>query len=171
MLREIWPFINYLPYWSFNWNGRQTIRDEIKSYILASAGRFEMSPDWGWVKNQAVVLYPEDNLELECSSQARYKLYSVINHQGSLDDGHYTVFCRHSKPKSAPWWFCDDEKIQCPDKELFHSNSNAYLLFYALQTNTVSTFVWWRNLDLTQWNCMSLARHRSGNHFYCFVIP
>ena len=138
--------------------------------MLASAVRFEMSPDWGWIKNQAVVVYPEDSLELKCSSQARYSLYSVINHQGSLDDGHYTTFCRHSNRESSPWWFCDDEKIQYLDKERFHSNSNAYLLFYALQTNTVSTYLWWRKLYLTQWICMSLHHHRSGNHFYFFGV-
>lgn len=38
----------------------------------------------------------------------RYSLYAVINHFGTLDNGHYTAYVRHQKDI---WVKCDDHII------------------------------------------------------------
>ena len=37
-----------------------------------------------------------------------YRLFAVVNHHGSMDNGHYTCFVRH--PRSL-WIKCDDAII------------------------------------------------------------
>ena len=80
-----------------------------------------------WRKNRTLVDYPSDNLDLV---RASYTLYAVINHNGSLNDGHYTAFCRDISSKSPRWFDCDDHVVTDLRDEDLHSNRNAYLLFY-----------------------------------------
>lgn len=42
------------------------------------------------------------------SSQTRYSLFAVVNHQGTLESGHYTSFIRQHKDQ---WFKCDDAII------------------------------------------------------------
>lgn len=42
------------------------------------------------------------------NGDCRYSLYAVINHIGSLDNGHYTAYIRHHKDV---WVKCDDDII------------------------------------------------------------
>lgn len=44
----------------------------------------------------------------ERSGDCRYSLYAVINHVGTLDNGHYTAFIRHHKNL---WVKCDDHAL------------------------------------------------------------
>ena len=87
----------------------------------------------------SLVLYPEDNLSLcQCCSSSSaqellYTLYSVVNHNGSLDNGHYTTFCRDIAHDQHQWFECDDEAINYLHSDSLHSNSKAYLLFYAMK--------------------------------------
>lgn len=38
----------------------------------------------------------------------RYSLFAVVNHQGTLESGHYTTFIRQHKDQ---WFKCDDAII------------------------------------------------------------
>jgi ubiquitin carboxyl-terminal hydrolase 22/27/51 len=38
----------------------------------------------------------------------RYALFAVVNHQGTLESGHYTSFIRQHKDQ---WFKCDDAII------------------------------------------------------------
>lgn len=42
------------------------------------------------------------------SSRTRYSLFAVVNHQGTLESGHYTSFIRQHKDQ---WFKCDDAII------------------------------------------------------------
>jgi ubiquitin C-terminal hydrolase len=96
-----------------------------------------------WIKNDTLVLYPEDNLDLHqcCSSssspqQPLYTLYSVVNHNGSINDGHYTTFCRDLSLNEFQWFECDDEIIKYLHSDKLYLNSNAYILFYTMKQTT-----------------------------------
>lgn len=62
-----------------------------------------------------------------------YVLVSVIHHEGTLDHGHYTCFCRIKKT----WWWFDDAKVT-PVADTFpvHSGSTPYILLYRLAPMT-----------------------------------
>ncbi len=84
-------------------------------------------------KNDVFVHYPVDNLCLHEHSSSQslfYTLYSVINHHGSLDDGHYTTFARDISLNSQLWFEFDDEIINHLSTDQLNQNSKAYLLFY-----------------------------------------
>lgn len=91
------------------------------------------------IKNNVNIIYPQDNLCLHqtCSTLSSqscvYRLYSVINHQGSLNDGHYTTYSRNIFDDEQKWFECDDEIIKPLNSDQIKSNSNAYLLFYMIQ--------------------------------------
>lgn len=40
--------------------------------------------------------------------RSRYSLFAVVNHQGTLESGHYTTFIRQHKDQ---WFKCDDAII------------------------------------------------------------
>lgn len=42
------------------------------------------------------------------SFHTRYSLFAVVNHQGTLESGHYTSFIRQHKDQ---WFKCDDAII------------------------------------------------------------
>ena len=83
-----------------------------------------------WIKNDTLVQYPKDDLVLHSSS---YTLYSVINHDGSLNDGHYTTFCRDISINKEQWFECDDEIIKIRNPDQIDTNSKAYILFYIIK--------------------------------------
>ena len=98
--------------------------------------RFELNFDQHWVRNNSHVHYPVDSFDLKqyCSScsSSSYTLYSVINHNGTLNDGHYTTFCRNLSNDSSPWFECDDDKVEYSSTDNLKMNTNAYLLFFIL---------------------------------------
>jgi ubiquitin carboxyl-terminal hydrolase 22/27/51 len=82
-----------------------------------------------FLKNDALVHYPVDDLCLNGHSSL-YTLYSVINHNGVLDNGHYTTFARDISADSKLWFEFDDEIINQLTIDRLNYNPNAYLLFY-----------------------------------------
>jgi len=60
------------------------------------------------------------------SSDNRYSLFAVVNHSGSLHNGHYTCYVRQQQDQ---WFKCDDAWITkaTADEVL---GSEGYLLFY-----------------------------------------
>ena len=70
---------------------------------------------------------------LNCPSRkysTHYSLYSICNHMGSTDGGHYTAFCQNL---DGNWYEYNDETVSKIDDSKLVS-SNAYVLFY--QRNT-----------------------------------
>jgi ubiquitin C-terminal hydrolase len=61
---------------------------------------------------------------------AKYKLFGVSHHSGSLYGGHY--ICEVQNVSTGKWYRCNDSHvntISSPDT----SNSSAYVLFYVMQ--------------------------------------
>ncbi|XP_069784353.1 ubiquitin carboxyl-terminal hydrolase 22 isoform X2 [Narcine bancroftii] len=68
---------------------------------------------------------PVDSL----SNDNKYSLFAVVNHQGTLESGHYTSFIRQHKDQ---WFKCDDAIItKASIKDVL--DSEGYLLFYHKQ--------------------------------------
>jgi Ubiquitin carboxyl-terminal hydrolase len=59
------------------------------------------------------------------ASAILYDLYAVINHSGSLSQGHYTCYVQESNA----WYQCDDTWV-CEADEQQVSDSQPYILFY-----------------------------------------
>lgn len=55
-----------------------------------------------------------------------FDLYAVINHTGSMDTGHYTVFIKHRDI----WFLFDDHTVTRVD-EADVLYGDAYMVFYA----------------------------------------
>ncbi|CDQ73181.1 unnamed protein product [Oncorhynchus mykiss] len=69
---------------------------------------------------QSVDVFNNDN---------KYSLFAVVNHQGTLESGHYTTFIRQHKDQ---WFKCDDAVItKASIKDVL--DSEGYLLFYHKQ--------------------------------------
>ncbi|XP_029785510.1 ubiquitin carboxyl-terminal hydrolase 27 [Suricata suricatta] len=63
------------------------------------------------------------------NDENKYSLFAVVNHQGTLESGHYTSFIRHHKDQ---WFKCDDAVItKASIKDVL--DSEGYLLFYHKQ--------------------------------------
>jgi ubiquitin carboxyl-terminal hydrolase 22/27/51 len=63
------------------------------------------------------------------STENKYSLYSVVNHRGTADTGHYTCFIRQHKDH---WYRCEDHLITKANiTDVLHSEG--YLLFYHKQ--------------------------------------
>ncbi|XP_046756995.1 ubiquitin carboxyl-terminal hydrolase 22 isoform X3 [Gallus gallus] len=68
---------------------------------------------------------PTDSL----NNDNKYSLFAVVNHQGTLESGHYTSFIRQHKDQ---WFKCDDAIItKASIKDVL--DSEGYLLFYHKQ--------------------------------------
>lgn len=50
----------------------------------------------------------EQSSRSAASPRCRYSLFAVVNHQGTLESGHYTTFIRQHKDQ---WFKCDDAII------------------------------------------------------------
>lgn len=75
-------------------------------------------------KDQKVV-----NDDLHISKNNKYSLFAVINHLGSLQSGHYSVFVRQHEDQ---WFRCNDSVImKASIQDVLQSE--AYLLFYHKQ--------------------------------------
>ena len=69
-----------------------------------------------------------DNRDLGHPSQHEYHLYAVVNHNGTLDSGHYTAYVKYGND----WFWIDDACVmKSHESDVF--NSNAYMLFYTLR--------------------------------------
>ncbi|KAL1918035.1 uncharacterized protein VTP21DRAFT_3301 [Calcarisporiella thermophila] len=63
-----------------------------------------------------------------------YRLFAVINHEGKMDTGHYTMFAKHR----GEWFFIDDHKILLSSAS-YALNSKAYMCFYIRESLIYST--------------------------------
>ncbi|KAL5003966.1 hypothetical protein ScPMuIL_017422 [Solemya velum] len=86
------------------------------------------------------VVYPMDSLDLgdfisgPRNKDLRYNLYSIVNHFGGSNAGHYTSYAKH--PLDREWYYFNDETVshQAPRDEEYCS---AYVLFYQRQDTDV----------------------------------
>lgn len=85
------------------------------------------------IKNDKEIFYP-DTLDLTQYAQgpgkdsAKYKLYGVIIHIGSMFGGHYIAVC-HDNDNPNKWHLYDDDRVREVDQNGAH-NGKAYILFY-----------------------------------------
>ncbi|XP_021892633.1 ubiquitin carboxyl-terminal hydrolase 8 isoform X1 [Carica papaya] len=84
-------------------------------------------------KLETYVDFPADDLDLSpyvtqwnCQSSARYMLYAVSNHYGSMGGGHYTAFVHHGGDQ---WYDFDDSHVYPIGQEKIKTSA-AYVLFY-----------------------------------------
>ena len=85
-------------------------------------------------KNECIVNFPQKlNLfnyidhEIGLGKEAEYKLFSVVNHQGNVDYGHYFSYIQ---PLNSQNWFLFNDSQVKHVKEGLKSFPNAYALFY-----------------------------------------
>ena len=121
--------------------------------IVLQLNRFETDMFGNSRKINDQVDYPLDlNINNYClfnNQSNNYILYGVINHQGSINSGHYYSFTRdinynnnydfnkESGPDNqiyqiSDWYLCNDEHVSPIKTNDVLNNSNAYMLFYQL---------------------------------------
>lgn len=67
-----------------------------------------------------------DLTSLYLSHACRYSLFAVVNHQGTLESGHYTTFIRQHKDQ---WFKCDDAIItKASIKDVLDSEGSVFNL-------------------------------------------
>ena len=64
----------------------------------------------------------------ETNHDAAYELYSVVQHSGVLEGGHYVAYVR----RDGAWFLCDDAVVREADENEVKS-SQAFMLFYKLR--------------------------------------
>lgn len=57
-----------------------------------------------------------------------YKLFALVQHEGSIDTGHYRAYCRQKND----WFCCDDDVLTRVDQQQVLKVS-AYMCFYIRQ--------------------------------------
>jgi len=90
-------------------------------------------------KNECVVTFPyildiKEFIDPACGhiNENKYNLYAVINHQGSMDCGHYYSYIRFHGRKN--WYLFNDSSVQKVEG-IIPNFPYAYALFYIKQKN------------------------------------
>ncbi|KAJ8346024.1 hypothetical protein SKAU_G00302170 [Synaphobranchus kaupii] len=103
------------------------LRRKITTYVSFPL-ELDMTPFMASSKESRVngqYLQPVDAL----NNDNKYSLFAVVNHQGTLESGHYTSFIRQHKDQ---WFKCDDAIItKASITDVL--DSEGYLLFYHKQ--------------------------------------
>eukprot|EP00069_Balaena_mysticetus_P020585 bmy_13050T0 len=95
---------------------------------------YSFSYDGRWKqKLQTSVDFPLENLDLSQyvigpkNNLRKYNLFSVSNHYGGLDGGHYTAYCKNAARQR--WFKFDDHEVSDISVSSVKSSA-AYILFY-----------------------------------------
>lgn len=100
--------------------------------LLVHLKRFSYDGRWKQ-KLQTSVDFPLENLDLSQyvigpkNNLKRYNLFSVSNHYGGLDGGHYTAYCKNAARQR--WFKFDDHEVSDISVSSVRSSA-AYILFY-----------------------------------------
>ncbi|XP_036590905.1 ubiquitin carboxyl-terminal hydrolase 8 [Trichosurus vulpecula] len=100
--------------------------------LLVHLKRFSYDGRWKQ-KLQTSVDFPLENLELSQyvigpkNNLKKYNLFSVSNHYGGLDGGHYTAYCKNAARQR--WFKFDDHEVSDISVSSVRSSA-AYILFY-----------------------------------------
>jgi ubiquitin C-terminal hydrolase len=94
--------------------------------VIVHIKRFKVSPNpqlsaqERWIKYTGNVAFPLQGLNLGMFASESsgvdpldvvYDLYSIINHTGSCDVGHYTAICKVQGDNEQLWYKFDDDKV------------------------------------------------------------
>ncbi|XP_050759472.1 ubiquitin carboxyl-terminal hydrolase 8 isoform X3 [Gymnogyps californianus] len=118
----------------------KTRRDSLKKIeiwklppvLLVHLKRFSYDGRWKQ-KLQTSVDFPLETLDLAQyvigpkNNLKRYNLFSVSNHYGGLDGGHYTAYCKNASKQR--WFKFDDHEVSEISASSVKSSA-AYILFY-----------------------------------------
>ncbi|XP_065728775.1 ubiquitin carboxyl-terminal hydrolase 8 isoform X2 [Phocoena phocoena] len=118
----------------------RTRRDSLKKIeiwklppvLLVHLKRFSYDGRWKQ-KLQTSVDFPLENLDLSQyvigpkNNLRKYNLFSVSNHYGGLDGGHYTAYCKNAARQR--WFKFDDHEVSDISVSSVKSSA-AYILFY-----------------------------------------
>ncbi|KAM9533099.1 ubiquitin carboxyl-terminal hydrolase 8 isoform 1-T1 [Guaruba guarouba] len=118
----------------------KTRRDSLKKIeiwklppvLLVHLKRFSYDGRWKQ-KLQTSVDFPLETLDLSQyvigpkNNLKRYNLFSVSNHYGGLDGGHYTAYCKNAAKQR--WFKFDDHEVSEISSSSVKSSA-AYILFY-----------------------------------------
>uniref|UniRef100_A0A8C3JDY0 Ubiquitin carboxyl-terminal hydrolase 8 n=1 Tax=Calidris pygmaea TaxID=425635 RepID=A0A8C3JDY0_9CHAR len=118
----------------------KTRRDSLKKIeiwklppvLLVHLKRFSYDGRWKQ-KLQTSVDFPLETLDLSQyvigpkNNLKRYNLFSVSNHYGGLDGGHYTAYCKNASKQR--WFKFDDHEVSEISSSSVKSSA-AYILFY-----------------------------------------
>ncbi|XP_053449292.1 ubiquitin carboxyl-terminal hydrolase 8 [Nycticebus coucang] len=100
--------------------------------LLVHLKRFSYDGRWKQ-KLQTSVDFPLENLDLSQyvigpkNNLKKYNLFSVSNHYGGLDGGHYTAYCKNAARQR--WFKFDDHEVSEISVSSVKSSA-AYILFY-----------------------------------------
>uniref|UniRef100_A0A2K5F701 ubiquitinyl hydrolase 1 n=1 Tax=Aotus nancymaae TaxID=37293 RepID=A0A2K5F701_AOTNA len=100
--------------------------------LLVHLKRFSYDGRWKQ-KLQTSVDFPLENLDLSQyvigpkNNLKKYNLFSVSNHYGGLDGGHYTAYCKNAARQR--WFKFDDHEVSDISVSCVKSSA-AYILFY-----------------------------------------
>ncbi|KFZ50255.1 Ubiquitin carboxyl-terminal hydrolase 8 [Antrostomus carolinensis] len=100
--------------------------------LLVHLKRFSYDGRWKQ-KLQTSVDFPLETLDLSQyvigpkNNLKRYNLFSVSNHYGGLDGGHYTAYCKNASKQR--WFKFDDHEVSEISASSVKSSA-AYILFY-----------------------------------------
>ena len=97
---------------------------DLPSVLILQLKRFSFSSVSGGLKNENLVKFPINKVLNLPFSNAQFQLKGVVNHQGTLNNGHYTAFVKNKEQ----WILCDDNKVT--KTNFVSSNAGAYILFY-----------------------------------------
>jgi hypothetical protein len=64
------------------------------------------------------------------AQDAKYDLFGIISHRGSINGGHYVSYCKNIETNQ---WLEHDDSYFHPFTEKDVKNTQAYVLFYRLQ--------------------------------------
>ncbi|KAK7113963.1 ubiquitin carboxyl-terminal hydrolase 8-like isoform X2 [Littorina saxatilis] len=99
--------------------------------LLIGLNRFVSDGMW-MQKKTTMVDFPVNDLDLEeftlgPKDRARYSLYGLSNHYGTMEGGHYTAFCRN--PCNSKWHKFDDHEVYEMSKSDVKTSA-AFVLYY-----------------------------------------
>jgi hypothetical protein len=139
-IRQISPQITK----SFNWKCKQCNSlnakeynqiEELSPYLVIKLERFESSSNNIVRKNSKFVQF-STSLNFECMHRlVKYRLISICNHIGTVNNGHYTAKCKNSYNKQ--WYHFNREQVIKIQKS-YLASSDAYFLIYQRKDKEVT---------------------------------
>ena len=84
------------------------------------------------------------NYVLMDNNNSNYELFSVILHNGTMNNGHYRAMIKKydnfdkntnsfTNNNSYKWYMCDDDSVNIINENEVLNHRNAYILFYQCQ--------------------------------------
>jgi hypothetical protein len=107
-------------------------------YLIFLLKRYDFKKNYGNTfygeKNNNFVLYPIKDFDIREyivgpeKNKAIYDLYGVIEHYGSMNQGHYTAICKNNNK----WINYNDSSLEIAKNPI---SKNAYVLFYKMHND------------------------------------